>query len=350
MTRPGNPGHRFMTLHVSRGIAALMVVFFHADLLCSAARLKPFGNVFAFGDSGVDFFFVLSGFIMTSVHFEEWGRPDCARKYVWRRFVRIYPTYWLATLLYSIPLLIIPWMRASNLSSPGTFALTNIFLLPSNSFLVIPPAWTLQHEILFYGLFLSLILNRYAGAMVFCVWTALIALAAALETRPGFPYNFLLNTVNLEFVIGMVCALVAGKTGFRTGLFLLFLGGLFFFGASIAHAKQWLPGMSPLGGPFMFTFIKGLSAGSLIVGLVTVDRSYHYQPDRILTLLGSASYSIYLMHLPSMVFFLLILIAIGLLEKLSAETVFAVLATYGILVGLVFYVLVEKPLLRWLRS
>jgi len=52
-----------------------------------------------FGHAGVDFFFVLSGFIIFFVHGKDIGKPSRLPHYVWRRFIRIYPVYWAVTLI-----------------------------------------------------------------------------------------------------------------------------------------------------------------------------------------------------------------------------------------------------------
>ncbi len=51
----------------------------------------PFGNGFGFGHAGVDFFFVLSGFIIMHAHATDIGKPERLSRYLWRRVTRIYP-------------------------------------------------------------------------------------------------------------------------------------------------------------------------------------------------------------------------------------------------------------------
>src|ERR1700739_1979507 len=58
----------------------------------------PFGLLFQFGRSGADIFFVLSGFLISLIHWRDIGRPERLTHYVARRVTRIYPTYWMALL------------------------------------------------------------------------------------------------------------------------------------------------------------------------------------------------------------------------------------------------------------
>src|SRR4051812_16613211 len=88
------------TLQAYRGLAALLVVFSHAQNIYAKYGPSPGWPVlFQFGSAGVQFFFVLSGFIMLWVHAADIGRPAAAGKYFHKRFIRIYPIYWVATLI-----------------------------------------------------------------------------------------------------------------------------------------------------------------------------------------------------------------------------------------------------------
>src|ERR1041385_2325106 len=74
----------YKSLDGIRGVAVLMVVFLHS-------RLMPFGWV------GVQVFFVLSGFLITSILQTQTDRPFgfFMRRFYWRRGLRIWPLYFL---------------------------------------------------------------------------------------------------------------------------------------------------------------------------------------------------------------------------------------------------------------
>ena len=74
-----------------RWFAALAVFLVHADSLFQWAPLR----LFRFGASGVTFFFILSGFVLT------WSMvPNLsARTFWWRRFARIYPACFVALMV-----------------------------------------------------------------------------------------------------------------------------------------------------------------------------------------------------------------------------------------------------------
>ena len=53
-------------------------------------------SIFQFGHAGVDLFFVISGFIILFVHYDDIGRPERVGRYLGRRLSRIMPAYWVA--------------------------------------------------------------------------------------------------------------------------------------------------------------------------------------------------------------------------------------------------------------
>jgi peptidoglycan/LPS O-acetylase OafA/YrhL len=129
-------------------MAAVAVVLHHAGELLSApvfGGYVPMHGMFRFGHPGVDFFFVLSGFIISTVHSRDIGRPRALLPYAVKRLTRIYPIYWFATALA---------IALSGLGLPGDPALTvgslapgkllaSLLLLPQHSPPLVNVAWTL---------------------------------------------------------------------------------------------------------------------------------------------------------------------------------------------------------------
>lgn len=83
-----------------RGLGVLLVLFYHYG---ASAGALGFDNVLlrvsAIGWSGVDLFFVLSGFLITGILFDSKGKEGYFRNFYARRTLRIFPLYYLAALL-----------------------------------------------------------------------------------------------------------------------------------------------------------------------------------------------------------------------------------------------------------
>ena len=77
-------------LQALRALAAIAVVVFHFGLM------PPTSLSFTSGAAGVDLFFVLSGFIIA------YSSSRDAQHFLARRFIRIVPAYWIATIIAAL--------------------------------------------------------------------------------------------------------------------------------------------------------------------------------------------------------------------------------------------------------
>ncbi len=147
-----------------RGLAALSVVLYH---VCYAAGLPALGgarSILMSGYMGVDFFFVISGFVLFLPVVIAGGRFGDVRAYAVRRAARIVPAYYVALVAVVIlqPLLNpertpLPWNTKAGALS---FLVHLSFLQHSlgvlrgypEGFIVLGVAWTLSLEVTFYVL------------------------------------------------------------------------------------------------------------------------------------------------------------------------------------------------------
>ena len=79
--------NRFQELDALRGVAALMVVFFHFTM-----NRVGYNTVFKLGTTGVDLFFIISGFVI----FMSIQKVSNSKEFIINRVSRLYPTYWAA--------------------------------------------------------------------------------------------------------------------------------------------------------------------------------------------------------------------------------------------------------------
>ena len=153
-----------------RAIAASLVLIAHlgqeeADAF--AAGLAPAWTLA--GVSGVDLFFVISGFVMVYVtRGTTHGAPAIAGRFLYSRAARIYPPYWLFTALAIAGYFIFDGLSRSL----GELDLVrDILLIPGEEPPVLLVGWTLIHEMYFYIVFTGLLLlpRRFLPALV-TVW------------------------------------------------------------------------------------------------------------------------------------------------------------------------------------
>src|SRR5271154_3638227 len=81
---------RIKSLDGLRGMAILLVLGFH---FCGDSHYF-FAPIFRIGWMGVDLFFVLSGYLITTILLNTRGQRNYYRNFYVRRFLRIFPLYY----------------------------------------------------------------------------------------------------------------------------------------------------------------------------------------------------------------------------------------------------------------
>lgn len=171
-----------------RGIAVLLVVFAHVGsyekrFFDGHAYLQLFTSI---GTAGVDLFFVISGFVMMAICQGRFQKKNGASSFLLRRVVRIYPLYWVFTLLYLPIFLLHPEMMNRQEGAEGISLLRSFLLLPSLQAPLVGQAWTLVHEMYFYLVFsLALLFPERHKLRFLAVWSCLIVLVGALASMAG---------------------------------------------------------------------------------------------------------------------------------------------------------------------
>lgn len=325
------PRQTFNSLQVLRGIAASAVVFFHG---------VPNALLFKYGFTGVDMFFVLSGFIIFYVHHKDIGNTQKLKSYVIKRIIRIHPLYTILTLIYAA--IILPFGHSISFE----YLAKSLVLFPEQRSPLLGVAWTLQHEYLFYSLFCLAILSRKIILPFSLIWAAsivsfLILQPTWVESSPALTLVF--SPKNLEFLMGgwIGYYFLKGKLN-NLGLLLpigviLFLVSVFnrhFEFVTLTHPIAW-------GVPFSF----------MIMGLLAIETNRNLSPPKFLVYLGDASYSIYLSHIISLVVLKGAVARLPFLEgNASSVTVGILLSCVSIALGCLCYSFLEKPITKFLRN
>ncbi len=323
-------------LQAARGVAALLVVLFHGERALALPQYlgqSAWSGVTGFGHAGVDFFFVLSGFIIFHVHGADLGQPAALRRYAVRRAARIYPPYWAV----AFAVLAVAAAAHGVDALPGPGALLLALLLAPGSQPPLGVAWTLLHEAEFYLVFGLAIWDRRLGLLAALAWAAL----GVVPLPPGWellgawgagPYDAL-------FPLGIAAASVARRVPARLSGTLLVAGAALFLLAGLAENAGLLP---PDGWPGRVAY--GLPAAAVIVGLVGMERAGRLRVSPALALLGAASYAIYLVHGPVLGYAARAMAASGLLPWVPGALAMALAVGAAVAAGLLFHRWVERPL------
>lgn len=327
---------QFRSIQYLRGLAALLVVFFHASPR----------EVGLAGEAGVDVFFVISGFVMWIATA---GRTISSATFLYQRIVRVVPLYWLFTLVLAAAAFVAP-QAFPRLVLTGERLLQSLAFIPHvepHTGLILPllvQGWTLNYEMFFYVLMaLALFLPRaWRFAAVVGVIVAL-ALTGTVAGRPGPLASVYLDPLLIEFAIGLAIGALAthGRLpGPRTGFALATAGAAVLFSTFVwAESAEHYRLLA-----------WGLAGGALVAGVVAVEQG-HGMPDwKLASLIGDSSYSLYLTHtfVISVVYKIIDKVFADPSLKSSLPTVLIVIVSSSV-VGIVVYRAIEQPLLRVLR-
>lgn len=307
-TTTSRPTHSARLRHIreldgARGIAALMVFFHH---VCFASiRTGPFGHgipllrsLSASGNTGVDLFFVLSGFLITTILVETRHRKSFFPDFYWKRTLRILPLYVLCLAL----------VLALNPQLWRGVLLSALFIVNFGSLFHVSmfgPFWTLAIEEQFYLVWPRVVrscsINQLARwSITLAITCMLIRLGAGDFNRHNYYYTFY-HCDGLALGALIACWFEQRTNAARERkLENLVLNGGFIGGvALVAFSAYFLPPGYP-----------GFTAASLQTGITLIAASFigrlvrdaghpYLAPMRwpAITFFGLISYAFYMLHL-----------------------------------------------------
>lgn len=354
----------YKSLQAFRGLAALVVVFYHARGAISQPKYfgdSALGLSFIFGGTlGVDFFFVLSGFIIFWIHAKDFGHPQRLGAYLHKRALRIYPTYWIIFAAVCCAALFIAPLRQTMPTDAWMF-IRALFLLPIDPATVggvgapvLTVAWSLQFELAFY-LFIALAIVSPRVCLIAVALWACNLVACAGECR--FPSAFFADTRILLFALGGATAWLCRATGNRRGAPLprwtaplsLALGALLFVAGATWDTLGIAHGQPPAFNAILAVY--GSASALSIFGAVKIeDTGRAFGGQRAWQLLGGASYALYLIHYPIVSLVTKAMIRIGLHGVTGAIVTLAAAVCVSVTVAVAFHLRIEQPLLRALNA
>lgn len=302
-----------------RFLLAITVVVNHTGPL--------FGLVFTDAYIAIKIFFIISGFYMSLILSEKYVGPGRYRLFITNRFLRLYPAYWVVLALsvavslffryvLDASLLLGTWFSRQEFLNPvsaATLVLANLSIIgqdilffmglakgtgnfyfdpnallapqPAWFFLLVPQAWTLSLELMFYLLVPFLVRRR--------LWV-ILSLAAA-----SFAIRWYINVVELP-IDPWEQRFFPAELGF-------FLMGIvchrFYMHITSRSMRPWLPRavtLAFLGLLLVYQFLPGkyyLEVLTYALAVFCLPYAFHYTKhmkwDRII---GELSYPIYISH------------------------------------------------------
>jgi peptidoglycan/LPS O-acetylase OafA/YrhL len=283
-------------LNGARGVAALVVALFHFALLLEV-QVAPGGYL------AVDFFFVLSGFVIAHAYDRRLGEGLGSLPFLWLRLRRFYPLYALGMVLAAAWLLfelIVSPPAALNGRDLGlAFALATLFLPyrgTSDLFPLNPPAWSLLFE---------LAVNFAYGALYRWLTVPLL-LGLALVSGIIFACTIVaLETANVGVAWEHVLA------GVPRTIFSFSVGVVIFrlrdrlpqwrFGAAPVIAAMCLPMVLPWSGSRILIDLAAIFLLFPVAVALLAKSPVSPISQRAFTLLGALSFPLYALHYPFMI-------------------------------------------------
>lgn len=344
------------SLQAIRAFAAIFVLLFHvAGTFKSRFDYPIMSDIFGFGFSGVDLFFVLSGFIIYYTNSNKINY-ETTKDFLVKRFIRIFPIYWIALILtlslyvagkYFFPYTVtgasdtIKYIDAGGISS----IIKSFFLIPSD-YRTIYLAWTLSFEMVFYIIFgLCFFRNARFFNIILIIWIVLCCINTIflkidyMRNLNSNPFKAFLDPIIIEFFLGCIVAIFSLKYSKKYATPILILGGAFFMLSALFEREVF-------GFNHQLTFLYfGIPSAMIIYGAANIN----FEVPKILIELGNASYVIYLFH--EQIFSIMLkLIPIFKLNTYSNSLLFLLSCLIILAICYVIHYCVEKPILIFLLA
>lgn len=341
---------RYVTLDFYRFVAAFLVVLYHysayVDLAWAPSAVAGFGYC-------VDFFFILSGYIICHSYSKKVNDIDEYFDFIWRRLSRVYPLHLLCLAFYCV-ILIAAGLLGLPASDPSRYTLSAVpFQLTLTQVWGVDygltfnyPAWSISAEWFLYLTFPALLATaRFSVPTAFAIAALWIGACVALIELGHFPEwdrwvgPFALLRALPSFLLGIaICRLIEGRDLKMSSL----ASGLLTFAISI---------LLIIGGAPAPVVLAGFALAVAFTAMAERNRATSIFSGGACQKLGNTSYALYMIHAP-VATIVLQMIGLRILRLSGVEMLWFALATALVLIpiaGLV-YVCFEWPARRALNA
>ena len=292
-----SPEHRYETLDFLRGIAAIAVVILHISNYFTLFEL-PHVHL------AVDFFFLLSGFVISHAYDRRLLAGMSAGQFMIRRLIRLYPMVIVGVLLGSIVLFARRYLFGDlSLASIATSVVSGLLLCPTPAltyfrpwaFPVNSPLWSLSAEIaanILYAIGFRFLTIRALIAACAIGAVGTIATTAWYGTLDvGFRWDdvpLAYVRILFPFACGLALGRVAARTPRRNG-----------WGSALSAVMLTVALFAPIDAGWSYDAIVVLLwfPGLLLIGAGVSAPAF----SRVFTWFGDVSYPLYVIHYPIVV-------------------------------------------------
>jgi len=350
-----------------RGIAILAVFFYHyargASTHTDSAIVRAMSVLFGFGWSGVDLFFVLSGFLITGILFDTLSDPQYFKAFYARRVLRIFPIYYLVVIIFIIltPILGLHWKAAHlfflvYLGYPAALIFPD--LVGVSSMVAISHLWSLSLEEQFYMVWPWFIakLGSSRNILRACAIVGAVAFLFRLMIHSSgvnvtWSYTFLLCRMDSLAAGAAIAILIRGSRRERVQSWapIAFIVA----GAAtiaICVARGTVDHDDPVMATIGFSVLAVMNGALLILALRRNSWLERLLSLGILRTFGKYSYGLYLYHFPLTVVLAPMkaqFVAWAHSFVLGASLSLAFNLIVNLSVAIVSFHLIESPIMRW---
>jgi peptidoglycan/LPS O-acetylase OafA/YrhL len=332
-------------LQVFRGIAAMMVVLHHSigSLRYYQKIDYPFLDlVGSIGKFGVDFFFVLSGFIITYSAYSKYDEPNSFGNYLKNRVIRIYVPYLPVGIFMLLVYTLLPGFSNGN---RDISILTSLTLIPYGN-PALSVAWTLSFELCFYLLFSISFYSKKIWNYFVMVWFASIIIFtyssfSSVQYLMNPFFGMLFSSYNIEFILGFLLALVIIRkiqVDLILGVLLLIVFFLSFLYCIFNHLNIFKFDVN-----LLFALMAFLS-----IYMAISYCNFKIKSTALMMMVGNATYSIYLIHNPLQM--ILIRWYPKITSIVSLIVALIVVLILSSVVGYGYYLIFEKKTMNIMKS
>ena len=308
-----------------RGVAALMVIWYHVFegfAFASNSAIETLNH----GYLAVDFFFILSGFVIGYAYDDRWGKSLTMKDFFKRRLIRLHPMVIMGAVLGAITFCIqgsVQWDGTHiAISMIMLSLLCTIFFIPAmpgvgyevrgngEMFPLNGPCWSLFFEYIgniLYALFIRRLSNKALTVFVVLLGVALAAFAVFnVSTYGNIGVGWMLDGVNFlggslrmlfPFSLGMLMSRNFKPMKVKGAFWICTIALIALF------SGPYLEGLEPLCMNGVYEAFCVIVAFPIILWIGASGTTTDKQSTKICKFLGDISYPVYVIHYPLMYLF-----------------------------------------------